>query len=121
MSFVDNYNPQMFVKSELSVFGNRAVQTSIESSYMAEFRPTTVVDTEVLEFFLPASDEYCMMSSVQLYLKMKIIDIETNTGHVNKCKKGEAAAVAGFEKFDGLNILPVNNFMDSLFSHVGEL
>lgn len=120
-SFVNNYS-QKFIKSELDVFSPRPVQSSIESYYTAEFRPVSVVESEILEFYLPPTDEYTMMSTAQLYLKVKIVDNE-NKPIENKTKAllagAEEADFPDFQNFDGLNILPVNNFMDSLFSHVG--
>lgn len=104
----------MFVKSELDLFSSAPVQNSIESAAFVEFRPVSVLNSQVIEFVVPESSNYYDMSQTQLYVKVLVTDDSTGEPVTNKKTNAEGNVVDS-----DIQIMPVNNFLSSMFKHVG--
>lgn len=52
MSVVSSY-----IAPELDLFSSKPVQSSIENSYIQEILPSTLIDSNLLEFHIPARQE----------------------------------------------------------------
>lgn len=113
MAYVNNIN-SLYTKSECEIFSSKPLQDSVESGCFVEYRPITMLDSDKIEFLIPESEDYIDMSHTQLYLKVTIRDESTNAIVKNTIKK-EGDKIL----FEGVHVAPVNNFMDSLFNHVG--
>lgn len=99
MAYVNNLNT-LLVKSETDIFSSSMLQTSIESGSFVSYRPVSVADGSVIEFSIPESDEYFDFGQTQLALRVQI----TNADGTEMTKD---------------EVMPINDFMSSLFSHVG--
>lgn len=88
-------------KSELDIFLQKPAQTSIESAHFVELRPISVFDSNSpIEFFMTESDEYFDLNHTCIRLRVKICNED------------------GTNLADESPVCPVNNFCNSLFSHV---
>lgn len=65
--------------------------------------------------------DYTQISQVKLYLQVEIKDVTNNKAAVLTLKStssGTMTKISGFQDLDDINVLPCNNFMQSLFSQV---
>lgn len=95
------------VKSELDLFRQKPIQTSITENTVVGYKPLSSANATSLEFVIPKSSEvYRDLSSVFLKLNVKL------TG--TPASKVESGVSVVQEKLVG----PVNNLLHSLFSQV---
>lgn len=101
MSFLHTHSCEA-IKSELDLFKTRPTQTSIESSQWIEYKPiTSISEDSPIEFIVPGSgEEYIDLSPTILHLKVRL-----QTSKAEKIK-------------DDTLVVPVNNFLHSLFNQV---
>lgn len=100
MAFINAHNT-FSVKSELDLFSTKATQNCVESGLFIECRPISVLQSDApLEFFVCASEEYVDLSHTQIQLTVKILK--------------EDGTLIG----DTDPVMPINNFLDSLFEHI---
>lgn len=102
MSFAANLN-NFYTKTEFDLFTSKPLQTAVEAGSFIQFRPISILDADTIEFYVPSSDHYIDFSQTQLYLKLKVID---------------AATGADLTEDEAQCLCPVNNFIDSLFTHI---
>lgn len=100
MAYINNIN-SFLVKSETDIFSPSPLQTSVDNGWYTEFRSVNHVNDSSLEFYVPESSNYLDLSQTQLIVKVKITNQDgTDLPKTNK-------------------ILLVNNFLSSLFVHLG--
>jgi len=100
MSFVTSHK-SLTVKSELDLFTVKPTQNSIENGTVHEYRPVSILDSNSpIEFNIAPSDEYVDLSQTQIYIRATITEDNNKT----------LAA--------GDTVVPVNNFINSMFDHV---
>lgn len=93
------------VKSELDLFQQKFVQTSIIDKTMVGYRSINPANESILEFVLPRTTEfYRDLSSVYLKLDVKLIGDKKITGTGTDSKTEKVACV--------------NNLLHSLFSQI---
>lgn len=101
MAFISSHK-SFAVKSELDLFDTKPTQMSVESGFFQEHRPISVLDSDApLEFVVSGTDDYIDLSHTQIQLRVKIV-------------KEDGSALT-----DEDNVAPVNNFLHSIFDHVG--
>ena len=101
MAFLHTHSCEC-IKSELDLFKTRPTQTSIESSHWIDYKPiTSLSDDSPIEFVIPGNgEEYLDLSHTILILKVCLVD-----------SKGEKIK-------DEALVVPVNNFLHSIFNQV---
>ena len=88
--------------SQLDLFALPPIQTSIESSRWVPYKPVVFVNN-TLEFFIPKTIEYTDLTDTELYLKVSIRKSHSPQDTVDISK---------------IQIGPINNLFDSLFSQI---
>lgn len=101
MSFLHTHSCEC-AKSELDLFKTRPTQTSIEATQWIEYKPvTSLTDDSPIEFVIPGQGgEYIDLAHTILQLQVSI-----------QTEKGEKITNKSL-------VVPVNNFMHSLFSQI---
>lgn len=93
------------VKSELDLFQQKFVQTSIIDKTVVGYRSISPANESIIEFVLPRSTEfYRDLSSVYLKVDVKLIGEKTNTGSGTDLKAERVGCI--------------NNLLHSLFSQI---
>lgn len=89
------------LKSELDLFTTKQSQNCVETGYFHECRPVSILDSDSpIEFYLSESDDYIDPAHTKINLRIKILN-EDGTPLARDSK-----------------VVPVNNFLCSLFEHL---
>jgi len=100
MSFVTSHK-SLTVKSELDLFSVKPTQNSIENGSIHEYRPVSILDSNSpIEFNIAGTDEYVDLSQTQIYIKATITTED------------------GTALLEIDDVVPVNNFINSMFDHI---
>ena len=96
-------------KSELDLFSLPPTQTAVESGIWDTIQPNSGFDKNpVVEFRIPGDSlHYLDLSQTELYVKLKIHGVASGE------QKGEDMMIRAFSP-----VLPVNNFLHSLFQDI---
>lgn len=109
-------NPYYFIKSECNLNSDlKAVQNSIESSQYVEYRPVSSNTDDILLFNVPGSKEYLDMSLTKIRIKATI---RNSKGEIHINKWGDDTSSPPKKIAKNKHVVPINNFMCSLFSQV---